>query len=366
MTVVVVALLLTWGLATAMAVPVEEGATGAPEVAVRPVLPMGPGASLAVGATPVPQIETMLGAVVSATLSQTVGDLSGEWPVVIGGEWYTLTTRHTYSGGPIEKAAAYAGERLADMGLDVVYHRPDVIPSANVIGELTGALYPEEVVILGAHLDSYNRDSSSTLAPGADDNASGVAAVLAAAEILGGYSWGRTLRFALWTGEEQGLLGSKAYAKESAALGEEIVAVVNLDMIGWDGAWGPDMDLHASPAVTGSLALAELFSDVVGLYDLDLVPEIVVPGTTRSDHASFWNAGYAAILAIEDFYPDSHDFNPHYHTDEDRLEALDLEYFAELTRAAVGTVAHLGCLVENGPCRWRLYLPVVVRAIGGG
>ena len=374
MTVVVAALLLTWGLATVTAVPVQEGLpTGAPasqasrdarRAEVQSLLPAVRGASLTASATPVPQIEVMLGAVVSATLAQTVGDLSGEWPVLIEGQWYTITTRNTYSGGPIEKAVAYAGERFAEMGLDVEYHRWNASVAPNVIAELEGALYPEEVVILSAHLDSYNRDSTSELAPGADDNASGVAAVLAGAEILSDHAWGRTLRFALWTGEEQGTLGSQVYARRSSGLGEEILAVVNLDMIGWDGVGEPDMDLHANQDVLGSLTLAELFSDVVRLYDLELVPEIIAEGTNRSDHASFWNEGYAAVLGIEDFYPSYyHDFNPYYHTDQDRLAYLDLDYVTEMARAAVGTVAHLGCLVENGPCRWQWYLPLVVRAI---
>lgn len=365
MAVVVIALLLTWGLATATAVPVAEGAPPASQAEARSLVAAAPGASQAASATPVPQIEAMLSAVVSTTLAQTVGDLSGEWPVLIEGELYTLTTRHTYSGEPIEKAADYVGEHLADLGLAIELHDWRAGGPPNVIGELAGALYPEEVVILSAHLDSYNR-TSSEVAPGADDNASGVAAVLAAAEILSEYSWGRTLRFALWTGEEQGLLGSQAYAQRSSGMGEEIVAVVNLDMIGWDGVGGPDMDLHADEEVAGSLRLAEVFSEVVRLYDLDLVPDILVAGTDRSDHASFWDEGYAAILGIEDFYPNYHDFNPYYHSAEDRLESLNLAYFTEMARAALGTVAHLGCLVEAGPCRWRMHLPLVVRAFAGG
>jgi hypothetical protein len=371
MTVVIVALLLTWGLATATAVPVGEGlppvplakdsVAGTGHTEVRSMPPAAPAVSLTARATPVPQIEAMLSAVVSTTLSQYVGDLSGEWPVLVGGELYTLTTRYTYSGEPMEKAAAYARERLAELVPEVEYHYWHVDRPPNVIGELEGALYPEEVVILCAHLDSYNKDSTSKLAPGADDNASGVAAVLVAAEILGEYSWGRTVRFALWTGEEQGLLGSKAYAEDSSELGEEIVAVVNLDMIGWDGVGGPDMDLHANQEVMGSLELADVFSDVVGLYDLDLVPQVLADGMGRSDHASFWAYDYPAILAIEDYYPGSHDFNPYYHSDGDLLAHLAQDYFTEMARAAVGTVAHLGCLVENGPCQWRLYLPLVVR-----
>lgn len=128
MLAVVVALLLTWGLATAMAVPEEEGVPAALPAGqatagtsgTEPALRAARDANLALSATPLPQVESMLGAVVSATLSQYVGDLSGEWPVLVGGEWYTITTRYTSSTNELlEKAAEYAGAHLAGLGLDV-------------------------------------------------------------------------------------------------------------------------------------------------------------------------------------------------------------------------------------------------------
>jgi hypothetical protein len=108
--------------------------------------------------------------------------------------------------------------------------------------------------------------------------------------------------------------------------------------------------------------LAELFSDVVGIYDLNLIPQIVSNGSGASDQASFWNWGYPAILAIEDYEPGGHDFNPYYHSDQDLLQQLDLEYFAEFARAAVGTFAHMGCLLPEGPNQWHFYLPLIVQA----
>ena len=74
------------------------------------------------------------------------------------------------------------------------------------------------------------------LAPGADDDASGAVGVLTAAEVLAPYQFQRTLRFVLFTGEEQGLCGSEIYARDAAAAGEAIVAVYNMDMIAWTGA----------------------------------------------------------------------------------------------------------------------------------
>jgi carboxypeptidase Q len=100
---------------------------------------------------------------------------------------------------------------------------PGSVQTANVIGEITGREHPEQVVVVGAHLDSWD------LAQGATDNGNGVAAVLGAAEALvgAGFRPRRTIRFALFTGEEQGLLGSFAYTRShNRELLNHVAAVV--------------------------------------------------------------------------------------------------------------------------------------------
>jgi Zn-dependent M28 family amino/carboxypeptidase len=308
-------------------------------------------------------IQTMIEQVDSATLFDRVGELSGETAAVIGGEPYTITTRHTNSGEPIEKATQYAAEYLAALGLDVEYHdwAWSSLSGRNVIGELTGERHPEEIFVLCAHIDDL---PSGPIAPGADDNASGVVAVLTAADILSQYRWGGTLRFALWTGEEQGLWGSHFYAQRSYSAGENIAGVLNLDMIAWNTLLStPDIDLHATSSVTPTLQLAQLFSDVVGAYGLDLVPEIVANGTGSSDHASFWDYGYPAILGIEDYYPNKHDFNPYYHTADDQLQYLDMDYFADFVKASLATFAHMSDYLIYP---YEIYLPLVVHQASAG
>ncbi|MCA9992294.1 MAG: Zn-dependent exopeptidase M28, partial [Anaerolineales bacterium] len=262
--------------------------------------------------------------------------------VTIGGQPYTIATRHTYSGQPINKATQFVGEHLANLGLDVEYHNWSDPNYPNVIGEITGQTNPDQVYILSAHLDDM---PSGSLAPGADDNASGVVAALIAADIFTQYEWGCTLRFGLWTGEEQGLLGSHAYAQRAYNNGEAIAGVLNLDMIAWNTPNSSrNIDLHARATMPATLQLAQLFADVINAYNLDLVPEIVPNGSGASDHASFWNYGYTAIMGIEDFG----DFNPNYHTTQDLLANVDLDYFTDFVRASVGTFAHMsGCLITG-------------------
>lgn len=292
-----------------------------------------------------PHVAAMLARVDPAALYQAVGDLSGEWPATIGGEPYTIRTRHTTSSEGLLKATQYAGERLEALGLEVEYHTWAAGTPPNVIGELPGAGGAEEAIILCGHLDDM---PAGPEAPGADDNASGSAAVLAAAAILSEYTWTCDLRFALWTGEEQGLLGSRAYAARARSSDDQILAVVNLDMIAYNSAEfpAPVLDLHADSTLPETVDLAHLFDGVVDAYGLALEPKVMVDDSlrTRSDSWAFVEQDYPAILAIEDY----DDFSPYYHTVADRLSTLDLAYYAEFVRAVIATVAHAGCFPRGG------------------
>lgn len=292
---------------------------------------------------PDPLVQSMVAGIHSDTLYQYTGNLSGEWPVTIGGAPYTILTRHTNSGTSIQKATQFVGEHFADLGLAVEYHQWGGVTYPNVIGEIPGLSNPETIYILSAHLDNM---PSGPLAPGADDNASGVVAALIAADILSQYQWDCTLRFGIWTGEEQGLHGSAAYAQRAYNRGENIAGVLNLDMIAWNTTGSsPDIELHATNSLPATLAQAQLFAGVIDAYGLDLVPNIIPNGIGASDHASFWQYGYPAILGIERY---NGDFNPYYHSVNDRLAILNMAYFTEFVRASLATFVHLsGCLVAE-------------------
>jgi hypothetical protein len=236
---------------------------------------------------------------------------------------------------------------LQSLGLEVGYHIWQS-PKRNVVAEKRGTTHPAEIVLVTAHLDCV---PSSGRAPGADDNASGSVGVMLAAKIMKDYSFGRTVRFIFFTGEEQGLLGSYQYAKKVADAGENIVAVLNLDMIGWDKVGGPVLRLHtrtaSNPGHAGDKAIANTFIDVVNLYGLNtgLAPLIDADGISASDHASFWGRGFSGILAIED---DEDDFNDYYHTASDKLDKLNLPYFTHFVKASLGTAAHLATVQGGG------------------
>ena len=293
---------------------------------------------------PDPIIAEMMAQVDSATVYLYDGNLSGENEVAIGGQPYTINTRYSKSGTPIQKATQFVYEHFQDLGLEVEYHNYNWwgYNWRNVVATKPGITDPDDIYIVCAHVDSTSNDPYN-YAPGADDNASGATAVMIAADILSQYDFGYTIRFVTFTGEEQGLRGSHCYAQDAYYEGDNILGVLNLDMIAYDSDDQPIFELHAGTGA-GSIAIANLFTDVVDTYDIDLTPEIITAGATnRSDHASFWDYGYDAILAIEDW----DDFTPYYHTTNDQLSSLNIPYFTEFVKASVGTVASMARLLSD-------------------
>jgi hypothetical protein len=287
-----------------------------------------------------PVINGIIDQVSEASLSSYVSDLSGVTPVTVGGASYTVSTRYTGSGTPIQMATQFAYEHLQGLGLATTYHQWSACGKSNrnVVAELPGVLHPGEIVLVTAHIDDMPFVSP---APGADDNGSGTAAVFVAADILKNYSFDRTVRFVLFTGEEQGLCGSWAYA--AAVSGQNITAVLNMDMIAFNTTGSsPTLLLHTRPAnnpgYASDLAIANMFVDVATAYSLPLTPGIRADGISASDHYSFWGEGFPAILAIED---DEIDFNPYYHKPSDTLDKINLPYFTAFAKAAIGATAQL-------------------------
>ena len=291
---------------------------------------------------PDPFVQGIIDQVTESEIYNLTAGLSGETLISVGGAPYDINTRHTYSGEPIQKATQYVGEYLGDLGLAVEYHVWDLESPPNVIGKLPGLVTPRDIYIIGGHLDDM---PDGTVAPGADDNASGSVATMLAARIFSQYYWGCTLRFAVWTGEEQWLLGSHEYAERSRLQKENILGYLNLDMIAWNSDHRPGIDLYATDDIPATVALAQLFSDVIEAYQINLDADIFDNDMGASDHASFWDFNYVAILAIED----DNDFNTNYHTVNDTLDNLDMEYYTEFVKASLATFAHMsGCMLPTG------------------
>lgn len=180
--------------------------------------------------------------------------------------------------------------------------------SDNVIATLPGKTTPDEYIVVGSHYDSYAWGPN---APGADDNASGTAAVLELARILSQYEFDRSIVFCTFSAEEVGLVGSGYYASQAQAQGMDILGYFNFDMIGYRNGNDPIHTDMIAPA--SALELVNFYKAVVAIYLPDFNVYDAQLSGGDSDHTSFNNNGYMGIFPFEDVP----NYSPYIHTGQD-------------------------------------------------
>jgi hypothetical protein len=240
----------------------------------------------------------------------------------------------------------------------------------NLIGEKTGIGNQDEILIIDAHYDSVDN------APGADDNASGVAGVLECLEILKTMTFEKSIQFISFDLEEAGLKGSIDYVTKANTENAAIIGVLNFEMIGYYTEEPNTQDLPAGfqilfPDVYKDLVqdefrgnfianvgagdnpgLMKCYDSLAQLY----VPELrvislespgngsIVPDLTRSDHAPFWLSGYPAVMLS-----DAAEFrNKNYHTPKDSIQYLDMDFAANVVKATIATAIEKAIPVNGG------------------
>lgn len=235
-----------------------------------------------------------------------------------------------------EQASTYIYNKFEQMGLQVRYDNWNYssYTSNNVEATLPGTdPTSNDLYIVCGHYDSVP-DSV-----GADDDASGVAVVLAAAQVMSQCTFNYTIRFVAFSGEEQGLLGSYMYVQEAVNNGDDIIATLNADMIGYaisenDGKY---INIYENDESVWLFDYTEGISQIYADYiDLQVIPAGFSWG---SDHYYFWEYGYSALFYAE------HNFNPYWHTEDDTLENMNMTYDVKGTRlilATLAVLAHLG------------------------
>jgi len=269
--------------------------------------------------------------------------LTGVVAAPVGGQSVLIRTRYALSGAPVRAAQRYVYERLRAFGLSSVRYQSygASVVERNVIGEIRGTERPDQIVVIGAHLDDK---PGAGRAPGADDNAASCSALLYVAKHLAGRHFARTLRFIFFSGEEVGHLGSSFAARASREGGENIVAMLNADMIGSNGSGSHVVEVHrrrldGSTATRRDLSVSTTFVRAIAVYRISGIrARDMADGLTWSDHASFWSGGFGAAWVTED-RPLS---NPTYHTRYDTLGKLSWRYYLSVTKALLATGAHLG------------------------
>jgi hypothetical protein len=207
--------------------------------------------------------------------------------------------------------------------------------SDNVLGTLTGQVYPNEYVIIGGHYDSYTGGAQE---PGADDNASGTAGVMETARILSQFEFERSIVFCAFSAEEYGMIGSEAYASRAQQEGMDILGYFNLDMIGYNE---PGEDIHTDMIAPASAEeLSDFYKAISAIYipDFLIFDAIHIPG--GSDHMSFNNHGYMGIFPCEE----DQTYSPFIHTSNDLIgtsvnSPLKAQKFIQAALASVVSLA---------------------------
>ncbi len=246
----------------------------------------------------------------------------------------------------LSAAADYVQSQLESFGYDVtlddVTYRTATFP--NVFGEQRGTSCPDRTFVVGGHYDSV------ALSPGADDDASGTSAMLEIARALADTPLPATVRFAGFTMEEDGLIGSRKMAADLAAQDAQVVGMMSLEMLGYTA--GAGNDFLAVLGNTASIRLTDAVHRASETYVPGL-PAVVLnlvdngeeqPDSRRSDHAPFWDAGYQALLVT-----DTANFrNPNYHQPSDTIDTLDFDFMTNSTRAMLATTVDYLTYDANG------------------
>ncbi len=309
----------------------------------------------------------LIGAMVLVPGSSYEGEvrLTGEGEVELAGQLEAdvrmlaeeIGERNVFHPERLQRAVAFIERELAAVGLEAERQTYEVrgVASHNIEAELEGSERPEEIIIIGAHYDSVLGS------PGANDNGSGVAALLALARRFAEADPARSLRFVFFVNEEPPFflspeMGSVVYAGRSAEHGEDIRGMVSLETIGYyddqpksqtypigmlDWIYPDQGDFIA---FVSNLRSRSLLRAAVGAFREETrIPSEgaslpgFIPGVGWSDHWAFWQEGYSAIM-LTDTAPFRY---PYYHTAEDTWDRLDYERLALVVRGFEPVVEHL-------------------------
>ncbi|MEM7480828.1 MAG: M20/M25/M40 family metallo-hydrolase [Acidobacteriota bacterium] len=230
-----------------------------------------------------------------------------------------------YSDAAGENAAVWIrdlwrgyAEWRPEVTVELVEHTDWRQPS--VMLTIPGTTRSEEIVVLGGHLDSVvwaGNQNPGFSAPGADDNASGIATLSEVIRVAmeEGFAPQRTVKFIGYAAEEVGLRGSQEIAGDHAAAGAQVVAVLQLDMTAYHGS---PQDIALLSDFTDS-TLTAFVGDLIDTYLTDLTRTSTACGYGCSDHAAWTAEGYPAAMPAESRLPD---LNPNLHRTTDTLASL--------------------------------------------
>lgn len=248
----------------------------------------------------------------------------------------------------------YLAACFKTMGYEVVRHPFEALDRTyhNVVAtkHLSSVFSSLPPLLIGAHYDTVPSS------PGADDNASALAVLLETAQALIDVMLRRPIHFVAFNLEEQGLLGSSAYAARMRQQQEALAGAIILECVGYarleEGTQRVPPGVPVAVPTVGnflaivgnqaSQALTMTVQQAMRAY-VPVVPLVVpgngelLPDTRRSDHVAFWEQGFPAVMLT-----DTANFrNPHYHQASDTLDTLNLDFMGRIVKGVVAAATQL-------------------------
>jgi leucyl aminopeptidase len=304
-------------------------------------------------------------------------ELTGESVVTISNQLHTITNRNTsklFNNSVDALAFYYVEEQLSAMQYPpntIVGHfgylEHDYSYNGNNWQNLILTIPGQDQVdrkslILSAHLD----DLPGGIAPGAEDNGVGAAALLEIARVLRNYQFDATIKLIWFTGEEQGLRGSQEYLLDYGIFSDDLIGVINLDMFGYDSDDDDCFEIHAG-TLPKSYVLGDCLIKTIDAYSLPLTYDYIKADLPEalSDHRPFWDNEFGAIEILENHFSlqatddyqqcgEDADANPYYHTSSDTIaNSIDVPLAFNLVKASLataGTISEpLGACFDSRP-----------------
>ncbi len=310
-------------------------------------------------------VSAVLPAVDEARIHSTIGELTA-----MKSRYYKSASGAAASRWLAEKWRTFTTR--SDVTIELVEHG---YPQTSVVMTIPGTTHAHEVIVIGGHLDSISLSGFSGDAPGADDDASGIATLTEVARVLlaSEYRPARTLKFMAYAAEEVGLRGSQAIARDFQKRKVDVVGALQLDMTNYQGS---DKDIWLMKDFTSgpqNTFLIQLIETYVGAtWGLDAC------GYACSDHASWHQIGVPASMPFESRMAQR---NKHIHTSRDTLETSgnNAAHAAKFARLATAYAIELGkggftdgahdlasAPVNHAPARDNGWVLAVLVALGAG
>ena len=212
----------------------------------------------------------------------------------------------------------------------------------------------KKLIMVCAHYDCImnRKEDSVSRAPGANDNGSGVSAVIEIARVLANENLGHSILFVFFSGEEQGLLGSKSYAKYIKKSDANLYRVINLDMVGCPFS-APNTVIierdnntnvkhnHVRENDTQSIEFGEMMKDMTSIVGLPFHLDSIYD----SDYEPFEANGHV-VLGVYDGSADPKK-NPHYHSSSDLSEFINWDYLTSVTRLVLATILRIDSISSH-------------------